>query len=130
MADNESTHPLARNITKKELNQITILASIGMSDSSVAEFMDIPESTIKMKAAVQLQKGRGRLKKKLLEAQFTAAIKYRSAAMLIWLGKQFLGQHDHPQLPKLPQGEGGIVTYTAEWGSKANDGDVSTTPKD
>jgi hypothetical protein len=41
--------------------------------------------------------GMASLKMKLSEAQIQSALTDRSATMLIWLGKQYLGQKDQPE---------------------------------
>ena len=71
------------------------LAAIGCTDSDIARWFDIAESTLKYNFSEILQKGREDLKQSLRMAQLKLALN-GNAVMLIWLGKNLLGQSDNP----------------------------------
>lgn len=71
--------------------QVEQLASRFWKNTEIAAFFGCSESTIRHKFATFLEKGREHGKGKLRDAQLAAAFK-GSAAMLIWLGKQYLSQ--------------------------------------
>ena len=71
------------------------LATIGCTDREIAQWFMIAESTLKYNFADYLAKGRAELKQKLRRAQVHAAIN-GNATMLVWLGKNVLGQTDTP----------------------------------
>ncbi len=71
------------------------LAQIGCNDREIARWFDITESTLKYNFADILEKGREDLKHSLRKAQINLALS-GNAVMLIWLGKNLLGQSDTP----------------------------------
>ena len=71
------------------------LATMGCTDRDIAEWFDISESTLRYNFSSYLTKGRAQLKQRLRQAQLKAAFDGNSA-LLIWLGKQYLGQSDQP----------------------------------
>ena len=81
-----------RVIDPKEVEK---LASIGMKNSEIAEYLDIDDSTLGYNFKQELAKGRHNLKVSLRKAQISVALG-GSVPMLIWLGKNILGQSDSP----------------------------------
>lgn len=75
--------------------EVEKLASIGMKNSEIAEYLDIDDSTLNYNFKHNLIKGRHNLKVSLRRAQLSVALN-GNAAMLIWLGKNILGQSDSP----------------------------------
>ena len=71
------------------------LASTGMKNSEIAEWLQIDDSTLNYNFKQQLSKGRLNLNRSLRQAQIQLALS-GSAPMLIWLGKNILGQSDNP----------------------------------
>ena len=71
------------------------LAALGCSDSEIARWFDIAESTLKYNFSEIIAKGREDLKHNLRRAQLKLALS-GNATMLIWLGKNLLGQSDNP----------------------------------
>jgi len=80
---------------KKDINGKSVqrLASYGLNNSEIAEYFEVDESTIRKGFPEFLTKGRLALKTKLRKAQIRVALK-GNATMLIWLGKNMLGQSD------------------------------------
>jgi hypothetical protein len=81
-----------RVIDPKEVQK---LASIGMKNSEIAEYLAIDDSTLNYNFKQYLTKGRHDLKVSLRRAQLSLALS-GNATLLIWLGKNILGQSDSP----------------------------------
>lgn len=75
--------------------EVQKLASIGMKNSEIAEYLDIDDSTLNYNFKQYLTKGRHDLKVSLRRAQISLALS-GNATLLIWLGKNILGQSDSP----------------------------------
>lgn len=75
--------------------EVEKLASIGMKDREIAEYLDIDDSTLAYNFKPFLIKGRHNLKISLRRAQLSLALS-GNATMLIWLGKNILGQSESP----------------------------------
>lgn len=80
---------------RKEIDAKLIvgLAKIGCTNSEIAALAGCSVSTLTANFSEFLDKGRGEMKMKLRRAQIQAANK-GNVVMLIWLGKQYLGQAD------------------------------------
>ena len=71
------------------------LASIGCKDIEIADWFGVDNNTLRYNFSVELLKGREALKQSLRRAQLSVALN-GNPTMLIWLGKQYLGQSDTP----------------------------------
>jgi len=71
------------------------LAVIGCNDREIARWFDMDENTLRYNFSDILEKGREDLKHSLRRAQIKLALG-GNAVMLIWLGKNCLGQSDTP----------------------------------
>ena len=71
------------------------LAKYGMTNVEIADFFGCDESLIRKSYSEYLTKGRAEMKLRLRQLQWKSAEKL-NAVMLIWLGKQMLGQSDIP----------------------------------
>lgn len=78
--------------------QIERLAKIGCSDDEIAALAGIAESTLQENFRAHLTKGRANLRERLRRRQLRRALDDGSDTMLIWLGKQYLGQRDKADL--------------------------------
>lgn len=76
-------------------DEVYKLAEIGCTDREIAEWFMIKEDTLRYNFAEYLTKGRAGLKRRLRAVQLTTALA-GNAVMLIWLGKNILGQSDSP----------------------------------
>lgn len=76
-------------------NEVTKLAAIGCTDREIAEWVGITEGTLRYNFNSELIKGKGQLIHSLRRAQIRTALE-GNATLLIWLGKQYLGQSDAP----------------------------------
>lgn len=71
------------------------LAAIGSTDREIAAWFGVDEQTLRYNFKDILAKGREDLKQSLRHAQLKLALS-GNAVMLIWLGKNILGQTDNP----------------------------------
>ena len=71
------------------------LAAIGSTDREIAAWFSIDEQTLRYNFKEIMEKGREDLKQSLRQAQLKLALS-GNAVMLIWLGKNILGQSDNP----------------------------------
>jgi len=78
-----------------DTGQVEKLASFGCTNIEIACFFGCDESLIRKSYSEFLIKGRQRGKRRLRQMQWKAA-QNGSVPMLIWLGKQVLGQSDSP----------------------------------
>lgn len=71
------------------------LAELGCNDREIADWFGIDNNTLRYNFSVELLKGRETLKHKLRRAQLKVALA-GNVTMLIFLGKNYLGQSDSP----------------------------------
>ena len=72
------------------------MASYGLTNKEIAEALGYSENTLQRNFDIFLIKGRANLKMKLKRKQFAVAMQ-GNVVMLIWLGKQYLGQSEKTQ---------------------------------
>lgn len=81
-------------MAKKDISiekQVEKLASYGLTNKEIAEALGFDDSTLKRKFENFLTKGKANLKQRLKRKQIEVAMN-GNVSMLIWLGKQYLGQ--------------------------------------
>lgn len=80
---------------KKEINpeQVQKLAAIGCTDVEIGEIIGCSHDTLTRRFKDELITGRANGKASLRRKQYEQALS-GNVAMLIWLGKQYLGQTD------------------------------------
>lgn len=88
---------MARPQLEIDGKEVMKLASIGCSNDEIAAFFDCSKDTIERRFAAELHKGRENGKTRLRRLQLQAAQK-GNVVMLIWLGKQMLGQSDKQEI--------------------------------
>jgi hypothetical protein len=84
---------MARPKAKIDPEEVFKLASIGCKVKEIADWFGVIDDTISNRFSGELEKGRASLKMSLRRWQLEAA-KNGNATMLVWLGKQMLGQTD------------------------------------
>ena len=84
--------PTKYNIKGEEVQK---LSKFGMTNVEIADFFGCDESLIRKSYSEYVTKGRAEMKLRLRQLQWKSAEK-GNAVMLIWLGKQMLGQSDIP----------------------------------
>jgi hypothetical protein len=72
------------------------LARLHSSWKEISDFYDVPVGTLRDNFADLYKKGTVETKQRLRKAQIDLAINKHDRVMLIWLGKQMLGQADVP----------------------------------
>ena len=88
--------PIGRGTTRAVVDPETVfkLALMGANNIEIAEWYGVTEQTIRYNFSEYLKKARSSLKIKLRRAQLKVAIENENPTMLIWLGKQMLGQSE------------------------------------
>jgi hypothetical protein len=77
--------------------QLEELAAMGLSDEEFSTLLGRSESWTKANCSSPIKRGRARLRQSLRRAQIKSALS-GNPTMLIWLGKQYLGQRDRGSL--------------------------------
>jgi hypothetical protein len=88
---------IGRPLAKIDPKQVEQLAMIQCSHAEMAAVLGCSADTIERRFAAVIKKGREAGKSSLKRAQFTLAIG-GNPTMLIWLGKQHLGQADKQEI--------------------------------
>ena len=78
-------------------DKIQMLASFGCSITEIAKYFRIDESSVRKNYKDELETGRESLKVRLRQLQWDHAAR-GNTALLIWLGKQYLGQTDRKEI--------------------------------
>ena len=94
--------PKKYNIDTKQVEQ---LAGFGCSNTEIASFFGCSKDLISKSYSTNVSKGQDSGKIRLRQYQWASA-KKGNVAMLIWLGKQMLGQSDKQEITttELPEG--------------------------
>ena len=77
--------------------EVEMLASFGCSTVEIAKFFGCDESTVRKKYPNELKSGREMMKIKLRQLQWKHA-SLGNTALLIFLGKQYLGQSEKQEV--------------------------------
>lgn len=77
-----------------DAEQVERLAALGTPLIEIAKFFNCDHKTIDKNYREAFVKGRSQLNERLRQAQLWKAIEEHNPALLIWLGKQYLGQRD------------------------------------
>lgn len=86
--------PIKYDINAKKVEK---LASFGNTYPEIAAVLDVSEEILQKSYSTFYTKGRENLKERLRKKQINVALK-GNVVMLIWLGKQYLGQKDKNEL--------------------------------
>jgi len=76
-------------------DEVELMASIGCTDREISTYFGLAETTMRSNFSDYLINGRQQLKTSLRRAQLQTALA-GNATLLIWLGKQILGQQENP----------------------------------
>lgn len=88
---------MGRPLKEIDAEQVFKLARLGCTQEEIGEWFGVDHAQISRRFAQEYQLGRGACKTSLRRAQFKTALG-GCAAMLIHLGKQYLGQTDRLDL--------------------------------
>jgi AraC-like DNA-binding protein len=83
--------------TSPDPDKVQMLASFGCSIVEIAKYFKMDESTVRKNYKDELETGRESLKVKIRTLQLKFAER-GNTALLIWLGKQYLGQTDRKEI--------------------------------
>lgn len=76
-------------------DEVYKLAALGCTVEEMSEWFQVNANTLKYNFSDYIAKGRAQLKYRLRRAQIHAALN-GNPTMLVWLGKNILGQSDNP----------------------------------
>lgn len=85
---------MARPKADVDANEVFKLAKLGCKTEEIADWFGVSTDTIQRRFAAELSKGRADVKLSLRRWQLQHA-ENGNASLLIWLGKQMLGQRDN-----------------------------------
>lgn len=105
-----SDAPKSNRIPKEKIeaarDQVVKLARLGCTDVEIGSIVGMSECSVKRHLRAELDEGRNNMRASLRKAQLEAAVNEKNPAMLIWLGKCYLGQKE----PKKELEHSGAVT--------------------
>lgn len=78
--------------------QVVKLAAYGMKTKEIADLFGVSDDTITRRYAAELKQGRAMKAESLRRTQMRLAIEKENVQMLIWLGKQYLGQTEKQEI--------------------------------
>ena len=87
---------IGRSKTVIPEEQVAQLAQFHCTNKEMADFFDVPLQTFVDNFRDIITKNRLITKQRLRQAQLDLALKKHDRVMLIWLGKQMLGQAENP----------------------------------
>lgn len=80
-------------VTKELEHQVESLAAMGASEDSISDFLGMDRNTLEKHFSATLKNGKSRVSNRLRMMQLKKAYT-GNTALLIWLGKQLLGQSE------------------------------------
>jgi len=84
---------MPRKKAEIDMKLVRLLASIGCTQEEIAAACGISETTLKARCKNEIQDGYAEMRRSLRKWQYNLA-KTGNLGMLIWLGKQYLGQRE------------------------------------
>jgi hypothetical protein len=93
--------PAGRPFKQLDALKIEQMAMVGCSNEEIALVLDVSADTIERNYAGAIKAGKAARNYNLRKLQYEAA-KRGNIVMQIWLGKQWLGQKDRPELDDKP----------------------------
>lgn len=115
---------MARPLIDIDPEEVRKLAQLGCKNDEIADFLGCSAQTVETRFQPEIDKGRSELKISLRRMQIQAAQR-GNVAMMIWLGKQMLGQIDRAQIDITKVDD---ETFIAETRRRLGDG--SEKPRD
>ena len=100
------------------------MASIGCTLDEIAMVAGLTKDIVKERFDEEFHKGLSNLKAAIRKAQVDTAIREHNPTMLIWLGKNYLGQREPKQSH---EHSGNINLYKTEYGSRVEDNNDKVT---
>ena len=81
-----------------DTEQLFKLAKYNLTNIEIADIYGCDEALLRKNYSEYLTKGRAELKKRLRQTQYEVAVEGKNVTMLIWLGKQILGQTEKAEI--------------------------------
>jgi hypothetical protein len=106
---------ISQQFYKENRDKVYQLAMLGCTDDEICSVIRLTRSQLRHKFEDAIWEGRGNLRSSLRKAQIETAIRDRNPTMLIWLGKNYLGQKEPKQDV---EHSGGLVIEAVTFGQK------------
>lgn len=87
---------MARPLKEIDERQVELLAGVGCTVDEIAATLGCSKRTLETRFCALIENGRGKMRSSLRRKQVEVAMK-GDKTMLIWLGKQLLGQKDRTE---------------------------------
>lgn len=84
---------MGRPLKPIDPHQVELLATVGCTVDEIGAMLGVSDVTLRKRFLPVIEKGREKMKASLRRKQFERAMK-GSDTMLVWLGKNLLGQRD------------------------------------
>ena len=94
---NPGRNPITKEHVERSRLAVVSASKLGCTDREIGTIVGMSEDSVKRHLRKELDEGRTALAGGLRKAQVEAAIKDKNPTMLIWLGKQYLGQREPKQ---------------------------------
>lgn len=108
---------MARPKLEIDATEVYKLAQLGCKNEEIADFFNCSPQTIELRFMPELTKGRSELRMSLRRWQLESARK-GNVGMLIWLGKQMLGQRDVQAISLTTEGDVGFKVIIEDYKAK------------
>ncbi len=105
--DRHAPMPKKEPYKKLDLEQVEKLAAIGCTVAEIAAVMNVNKKTLERRCMEVMARGRLKLNASVKRQQIQMALE-GNPTMLIWVGKQYLGQHDSQKHIHSGPGDGPI----------------------
>lgn len=94
MAGKKGMKHLTKDFVEKNRDLVERLAAIGTTNDELGFVLGVSQMTVTNNFKEQLERGRANMRTALRKAQFESAVNDKNTTMLIWLGKNYLGQKE------------------------------------
>ena len=116
MAKRKNKPGAGRPRKKITVAQVKALAAIQCSYAEMASILECDASTLTKNFSQAIREGRKKGTMSLKRAQFKKAVDDGSTPMLIWLGKQYLGQTEKSEVKQETKADVTFSAFNVEFG--------------
>lgn len=92
--DERKLRKITKQFVSKNKDAVERLAAIGSTNEEIGFVLQLSPMSVYNHFRDQLERGRAHLRTSLRKAQIDSALNDKNTAMLIWLGKAYLGQKE------------------------------------
>lgn len=96
---------IGRPKIKVDESMVEKLAGMFLTNDEIASVLNCSHDTLTRRFACALKKGKEFGKASIKRAQYISGVKKRNVTMMIWLGKQHLGQRNEPMMEGNDKGQ-------------------------